>query len=162
MPAVLAAIFISPSAEALPFSVDRVMALAGRGLEGDRYALGCGTFSTRPGRRDVSLIETEALDQFARDCGHRLDAARSRRNLLTRGVRLNELVGRDFFVGAVPMRGLRLCEPCTHLARLTSAPVLPGLVRRGGLYAEILQDGELAIGDSIHVGGGSGELIADG
>jgi MOSC domain-containing protein YiiM len=149
MTAVLAAIHISPSACASPLPVQRVRALAGRGLEGDRYALGCGTFSTSPGQRDVSLIEAEALEEFAREYGHPLDAAQSRRNLLTRGVRLNELVGCDFLIGTVPMRGLRLCEPCSHLARLTSAPVLPGLVRLGGLYAQILQDGELTIGDSI-------------
>lgn len=149
MTAVLAAIYISPVAGALPDSVQRVRALAGRGLEGDRYAVGCGTFSANSGQRDVTLIEAEMLDQFGRDYGHLLDAAQSRRNLLTRGVRLNELVGRDFLVGAVPMRGLRLCEPCTHLARLTLSPVLPGLVHCGGLYAQILADGELTVGDSI-------------
>jgi MOSC domain-containing protein YiiM len=153
MNSVLEAIYISPSAGTLPHSVQHVQVLAGRGLEGDRYARGCGTFSANSGQRDVTFIEAEALEQFVRDYGHPLDAAQSRRNLLTRGVRLNDLVGRDFFVGRIPMRGLRLCEPCTHLARLTSAPVLPGLVHRGGLYAQILQDGELTVGDSISVSG---------
>jgi MOSC domain-containing protein YiiM len=152
MTAHLAAIYISPSAGKLPYSVQRIRALAARGLEGDRYALGCGTFSANSGQRDVTLIEAEAIDLFVNEYGCQLDAAQSRRNLLTRGVRLNELVGSDFLVGTVPMRGLRLCEPCTHLARLTSAPVLPGLVRRGGLYAQILEDGDLAVGDSISVG----------
>ncbi len=152
MNAILAGIHISPTANTLPHSVHRIRALAGRGLEGDRYALGCGTFSTKPAQRDVSLIEAEELERFAIEHGHPLDAAQSRRNLLTRGVRLNDFVGRDFFVGTVPMRGLRLCEPCAHLARLTSAPVLPGLVHRGGLYAQILHDGELIVGDSISTG----------
>ena len=152
MTAILAAIYISPTASTLPYSVPRVRALAGRGLEGDRYALGCGTFSVNSGQRDVTLIEEEALDHFVRDYGHPLDAAQSRRNLLTRGVRLDKLVDCNFFVGTVPMRGLRLCEPCAHLARLTSAPVLPGLVRRGGLYAQILRDGELKVGESIYTG----------
>jgi MOSC domain-containing protein YiiM len=153
MTAILEAIYISPSATTLPHSVQSVRALAGRGLEGDRYALGCGTFSASPGQREVSLIEAEELDRFVREYGHRLDAAQSRRNLLTRGVRLNGLVGCSFLVGSVPMRGLRLCEPCAHLGRLTTAPVLPGLVHRGGLSAEILQDGDLAVGDSISIGG---------
>jgi MOSC domain-containing protein YiiM len=148
---ILAGIYISASTNTLPLSVRCARAVAGRGLEGDRYALGCGTFSTSPGRRDVSLIEAEALDEFVLGYGHTIGAAQSRRNLLTRGVRLNELVGCDFLVGAVPMRGLRLCEPCGHLARLTSAPVLPGLVHRGGLYAQILKDGELTVGDSIYI-----------
>ena len=149
MIAIIAGIYISPSAGTLPHSVESVWAIAGRGLDGDRYALGCGTFSTNSSPRDVTLIEAEALDDFVRDYGYPLDAAESSRNLLTRGVRLNELVGSDFVVGTVPMRGLRLCEPCAHLARLTPARVLPGLVRRGGLYARILQDGELSVGDSI-------------
>jgi len=147
----LAAIYLSPAAAVLPHSVQRARALAGLGLEGDRYALGCGTFSGNSGARDVTLIEAEALDQFAADYGHPLSPAESRRNLITHGVRLNELVGCEFRIGAVPLRGLRLCEPCTHLARLTSALVLPGLVHRGGLYAQILHDGEFAVGDSIVV-----------
>jgi MOSC domain-containing protein YiiM len=99
----------------------------------------------------VTLIEIEAIEQFAREYGHALDAAQSRRNLVTRGVRLNDLVGVEFFVGKVPMRGLRLCEPCAHLARLVAAPVLPGLIKRGGLYAQVLQDGVLAVGDPISI-----------
>jgi MOSC domain-containing protein YiiM len=153
MTAILEAIYISPAASVLPHSVQSVRAIAGRGLEGDRYALGCGTFSANSGQRDVTLIEVEELDRFVRGCGHPLQAAESRRNLVTRGVRLNELVGREFFVGRVAMRGLRLCEPCAHLGRLTSAPVLPGLIHRGGLYAQILQDGELTVGDLISVRG---------
>ena len=147
----LLAIYLAPEAAAPVVSTARVRALAGRGLEGDRYAHGVGTFSERPGARDVTLIETEALAEFAREYNHVLEPAESRRNLLTQGVRLNELVGREFTVGAVALRGLRLCEPCTHLARLTSAPVLPGLVRRGGLYAEVLNDGDLAVGDLIEI-----------
>lgn len=129
--------------------MERVQALAGRGLEGDRYQAKAGTFSKNPGKRDVTLIESEALESYARESGKKLSAAESRRNLLTRGVRLNDLVGREFQVGAVRLLGLRLCEPCTHLARLTHPEVLPGLVHRGGLFAEILNDGELQAGDAI-------------
>ena len=158
MTGVLVAIYVSPSAGTLPHSVQSARTITGRGLDGDRYAAGCGTFSPNSGQRDVTLIEAEALEQFVHDYDHALDAAQCRRNLLTRGVRLNELVGCDFLVGTIPMRGLRLCEPCGHLARLTSAPVLPGLVHRGGLYAQILQDGELRVGDSIVIGAGIGPL----
>jgi MOSC domain-containing protein YiiM len=151
MSAHLVAIFVSPTAGSIPRRVERARAVAGHGLEGDRYALGCGTFSSYPGQRDVTLIEAEALDLFAREYGQTLDAAESRRNLVTRDIRLNDLVGRDFIIGSVPMRGLRLCEPCTHLARLTLSSVLPGLVHRGGLYAQILEDGELTVGASVCV-----------
>jgi MOSC domain-containing protein YiiM len=151
MTGILEAIYIGSAAGVLPHSVQRVWALRGRGLEGDHYAVGRGTFSANLGERDVTLIEAEALEQFAREYGRGLEAAESRRNLVTRGVRLNELVGCDFLVGDIAMRGVRLCEPCAHLARLTSAPVLPGLIRRGGLYAQILQDGELTVGDALTV-----------
>lgn len=148
----LLAIFLCPAATAEPHRVESARVFAGRGIEGDRYTEGRGTFSANAGRRDITLIEEEALEQFAWDYGCKLEASLSRRNLLTRGVRLNDLVGQEFFVGAVAMRGLRLCEPCAHLARLTGLPVLPGLIRRGGLYAEILQDGEVREGDVIGVG----------
>lgn len=151
MAGVLEAIYISPAAGVLPHSVSHAQALAGRGLEGDRYASGAGTFSANNGRRDVTLIEAEALEQFLRNFHHPLTPAQSRRNLLTRGVRLNDLVGVDFFVGRVALRGLRLCEPCSHLAQFTAMPVLPGLVHQGGLYAEILQEGALTVGDSVHL-----------
>ena len=151
-PARLLAIYIAPGASAPACAVPRARVLAGRGLEGDRYAQGSGTFSGRPGGRDVTLIEAEALAEFAREYHQVLAPAESRRNLLTEGVRLNGLVGREFTVGGVVLRGLRLCEPCAHLARLTpAATVLPGLVRRGGLYAEVLGDGELVVGDSIQI-----------
>ena len=144
------AIYIAPKPEELPRAVERVRALPGRGLHGDRYAAGIGTFSTHKGQRDVSLIESEAIEAFERESGISLSAAESRRNILTSGARLNDLVGKEFQIGAVRMRGLRLCEPCTHLVRLTKQPAtLRGLVHRGGLYAAILNEGEVAVGDSI-------------
>ncbi len=143
------AIYIAPKAEELPHAVERVRAVPGRGLDGDRYAAGIGTFSKNKGQRDVSLIESEAIEAFERESGTSLSAAESRRNVLTRGVRLNDLVGKEFQVGEVRMRGLRLCEPCTHLVRLTHPATLRGLVHRGGLYAAVLNEGEVAIGDPI-------------
>ena len=89
-----------PRRRSIPRSVERVRALAGRGLEGDRYAAGIGTFSDRPGRRDVTLIESEMLEAYRAKAGEKLSAAEARRNLLTQGVRLNDLVGREFQVGS--------------------------------------------------------------
>jgi MOSC domain-containing protein YiiM len=145
----LLGIYVTAQAGELPQSMEGVWARTGRGLEGDRYAAGIGTFSERPGKRDVTLIESEALEAYARESGRKLSAAEARRNLLTQGVRLNDLVGREFTVGAVRLRGLRLSEPCTHLMRLTHPETLRGLVHRGGLVAEVLCDGELAVGDKI-------------
>jgi MOSC domain-containing protein YiiM len=145
----LLGIYVAAQAAAPTQSLNRVRAFAGRGLEGDRYAAMTGTFSDRPGNRDVTLIESEALKAYENESGNKLSAAEARRNLLTQGVRLNDLVGREFQVGAVRLRGLRLSEPCTHLMRLTHPETLRGLVHRGGLVAEVLCDGELKVGDEI-------------
>jgi len=133
-------------------SVDSVEALANTGLAEDRYALAAGTFSKpRAARPDqqVTLIESEALAAARDDYGIDLPPAASRRNLLTAGVPLNHLVGREFFVGAVRLRGLELCEPCKHLEKLTQEGVVKALVHRGGLRAQIVAGGTLHVGDRI-------------
>jgi MOSC domain-containing protein YiiM len=130
--------------------VSQVRAVPGKGLEGDRYFSLQGTFSNTPGRgREVTLIEVEALDALKREYGLELAPEATRRNLLTRGVALNHLVGRDFRVGRAVLRGVRLCEPCSHLESLTQQGVIAGLVHRGGLRAEVIQDGIIRAGDVI-------------
>jgi MOSC domain-containing protein YiiM len=132
--------------------VDSVRAVAGRGLEGDRYFLRTGTYSRKVGAdREITLIEWEALDALARDYGLTIDASDPRRNVETRDVALNHLVGRTFRVGEATVRGLRLCEPCGHMERLCGKRVRPGLVHRGGLRAEILTDGVIRLGDPIEI-----------
>jgi MOSC domain-containing protein YiiM len=131
---------------------DRIDALAGAGLRDDRYATGTGTYSgTGRGARDVTLIEREAVDAVrAEDGTVDVREDQTRRNLVTEGVALNHLVGREFRVGTVRMRGLRLAEPCVYLEQLTGlVGVRAALVHRGGLRAEILDDGELRVGDEI-------------
>lgn len=131
-----------------PFAA--VNAVRGRGLEGDRYFERRGTFSDRPGGgREVTLIELEALEALKAEAGIDLSPAAARRNVATRGVPLNHLVGRRFRIGEVVLEGRRLCEPCSHLARLTEPGVLPGLVHRGGLRADIVRGGEIRVGDPI-------------
>jgi len=100
----------------------------------------------------VTLIESEVLDQLTLADGSQLAAAESRRNLVTRGVDLNALVGREFSIGPVRAFGQRLCEPCVHLERLTRPGVVAGLVHRGGLRADVLTDGEIRFGDKIEAG----------
>jgi hypothetical protein len=127
-------------------------ALAGRGLLGDRYAAKAGTFTPRSDRLhgyDLTLIESEVLDQATLADSSCLTAAQSRRNLITRGIDLNALVGQEFTIGSVRAAGQRLCEPCVHLQRLTRPGVVAALVHKGGLRADILTDGEIHLGDSI-------------
>lgn len=133
-------------------SVDEVRAVPKRGLEGDRYFAEAGTYSNQPGSgRDVTLIEIETIEALARDYGIELDPKDSRRNIATRGIALNHLVGREFKVGEVLLRGSRLCDPCSHLEKLTAKGVMRGLIHRGGLRAEILTDGTIRVGDAIHL-----------
>jgi MOSC domain-containing protein YiiM len=135
--------------------VPEVRAVPGRGLEGDRYFTGTGFYSQRPGAggREVTLIETESVEGLARGSGDAraiaLSPVQTRRNIATAGVPLNHLVDREFWVGPVLMRGVRLCEPCKHLEELTEPGVMAGLVHRGGLRAEILSEGTIRPGDPI-------------
>jgi MOSC domain len=148
-PGTVVGLFTAPTREASCRAHDTIVARAGRGLDGDRYAAGLGTFS-HPQRRgqDLTLIEAESLDDLAAQ-GLALSPADARRNVVTRGVRLNDLVGHRFAIGEVVCRGARLAEPCAHLARLTAPGVLRGLVHRGGLRADVLDGGELHVGDPI-------------
>ncbi|MCH7580073.1 MAG: MOSC domain-containing protein [Chloroflexi bacterium] len=125
-------------------AVDVATAVAGKGLEGDRY-FGHDHDS------QVTLIEAEAIDAMANDAGLELAYGEARRNIVTRGVALNDLLGKEFTVGGVRMRGARLSEPCQHLASLTDQKVVKGLVHKGGLKAQILTDGEIRIGDSVQI-----------
>ena len=144
-------IHIAVSAEAAMQAVAAVQAIAGVGLDGDRYATGTGTFSAKPKpSRQITLIEAEAIAALERELGMVLGSGETRRNLVTRGVALNHLVGREFSVGGVRLRGHELCEPCGDLARMTGRlQILPGLVHRGGLRAEILEGGVIRVGDEL-------------
>lgn len=146
---VVTAIFISLEARQPMTSVAEVRAIAGQGLEGDRYSREAGTFSEKSPTNHVTLIEAEALEAAARDYGLDFAGIESRRNLLTRNVSLNYLVGREFRIGPVRLRGLKLCEPCEHLEKLTRKKLIKALRHRGGLRAEILCDGPIKVGDMI-------------
>jgi MOSC domain-containing protein YiiM len=136
-------------------AVDEAKAIAGRGLEGDRYFLRQGTFTDNPNTtgRQVTLIESEAIDALERDYGVKIVSTDARRNIVTSGVPLNHLIGKEFRVGGVRMRGVRLDEPCDHMASLVDEVVKDkirlGLKHRGGLRADILNDGVIRVGDAI-------------
>ena len=128
----------------------QVEAIAGRGLEGDRYFDGVGYWSNNSGLdRDVTLIEIEAIEALDREMKIRIPVGAARRNLVTRGVPLNHLVGREFQLGAVRLHGTRLCEPCQYLESLTTRGVLTGLIHRAGLRARIIAGGAIKVGDLI-------------
>jgi MOSC domain-containing protein YiiM len=146
----LEAIYTASQKRANLKRVEEIEAVAGSGLVGDRYGLQEGTFS-KPGSpdREVTLIEVEAIEALAHECTIVLEPGQARRNLVTRGVPLNHLVQKEFKVGSLILRGLRLCEPCDHLEGLTVKGVKTGLCHRGGLRAQIIRGGVLRTGDAI-------------
>jgi MOSC domain-containing protein YiiM len=137
----LLAICIAPVRAAAMQSVDTIELVAGAGLAGDRYL-------NKP-QQEVTLIEQEALEAALRDYKLELTHAESRRNLLTTGVPLNHLVGRQFSVGDTVLEGLELCEPCKYLQKLTGKEVIRALQHRGGLRARIVRGGTIQTGAKI-------------
>lgn len=151
----LQAIQITPEGEAPLKQVDSVEAIAGKGLVGDRYFDENGTFSSN-GRdgdagREVTLIAQETIEAVNHEQGWNLSTADSRRNLVTVGVPLNELVGREFRIGEVVLQGVRLCEPCDHLAKISGKgrALISAMLHRGGLRADIVRGGVIRLGDQV-------------
>lgn len=144
-------IHIAPTAKSPMQEVAEVHAVPGVGLEGDRYALKQGTFFKPESDFELTLIEAEAVEAAQLEYGLKLVPGASRRNLVTRGVSLNSLVGREFQIGNVRVRGIRLCEPCNHLQALTGQPVIQTLLHRAGLRAQILTEGPIRTGDVVSV-----------
>ena len=137
---------LSPAKKVLPVPVESVEVLPGQGPRGDRY------FVEEPAERegkDLTLIAAEALEALREETGIELSAAEARRNVLTRGIELNDLVGKRFRVGEVECLGRLLNEPCAHLESLTEPGVLRGLVHRGGLRADVLRGGTIRVGDEV-------------
>lgn len=146
-------IFTAPASGQAQATPARITVIAGAGIEGDRY---CGRHD-EPGQ-NITLIEAEELEAFFAEQGRAPDFSLAHRNLVTRGVRLNELVGREFQVGAVRLRGVELCEPCMGLgtalatADWTAAAVVKRLLHRGGLRADVLSDGVIDCGAAVRSG----------
>ena len=130
---------IGPSEALAP--VDSVAAIAGQGLKGDRQFFERGA---EPGDA-LTLIEAEALENVG------LTGTQSRRQVVVRGVRLNDLVGKRFRVGDVECVGVKLCEPCLHLQQMTRPGIIKDLIHRGGLNADILIDGQISVGDQLSI-----------
>jgi hypothetical protein len=148
------AICIAPAANADMQSLAATEAIAGAGLAGDRYSAGSGFYSQRPtdpGAREVTLFEAETLEWLRSEHGIQLSSSEHRRNLTTRGIRLDDLLGRQFRVGDVLLEGVKDCPPCDHLEGLVGKLVLKPLVNRGGLRARVVEGGTIRVGDAIEV-----------
>lgn len=142
-------IHISPDRTLPMENRNEVNAVTGKGIEGDRYFLGIGTYSSSTAvSRDITLIEIETIEALHRK-GILLNPPDARRNIVTRGVPLSHLVGHTFLIGEVLLRGTSLCEPCSYLETMTQKGVLKELIHRGGLRADILSDGTIRVGNAV-------------
>lgn len=145
-------IYIAEQAGSPMLAREQVYLERNKGIIGDRYASDSGTFSEKLAGlpdKEITLIESEMVAAFNIEQGVQYQAANFRRNLVTEGVRLNELVGKEFSVGDVRLEGIRLCEPCAHLAGMLIQAILPALVHKAGLRAQIITDGVIRKNDSV-------------
>ena len=143
-------IYIAPTRGDATISIDQAHIIPGKGIVGDRYydSKNNADIKSKPGQ-EITLIEMETLESMANDEGLNISPQKARRNIITSGIALNDLVGRTFFIGDLPLHGVRLCEPCQYLANRTDPGILPSMVHRGGLRAEILTEGTIHIDDMI-------------
>lgn len=142
-------IYIRPQPGNPLIELESVLAMPGKGLQGDYYSAGTQRKKDDPAN-EVTLIEIEALSEVENEHHVKLEPSETRRNIITRNVTLNQLIGKQFRVGEVTLRGIRLCEPCMHLAELTQKEVIPAFVHRGGLRAQVLTEGTIQIGDPVY------------
>jgi MOSC domain-containing protein YiiM len=142
-------IYISPERGRPTMSVEQIYVMPGKGIRGDRYFRQTekGEIHSKSGQ-EITLIEMEAIESLVSE-GIQVTPSETRRNIITVGVPLNDLVGWSFMVGDVQLKGVRLCEPCNYLANLTDPRILPALAHRGGLRAEIITEGSIHLNDSI-------------
>ena len=130
-------------------ALSRATAIPGSGLDGDRYTTKRGHWSPIARRGDgLTLIEGEVVDSLAGD-GLTVNSGDTRRNITVRGIRLDDLIGRRFRIGSAVVQGVRRCEPCQYLEGLLGQQVLHPLVHRGGLRANVLEGGQIAVGDEV-------------
>jgi len=149
----LMAIAIAQQAKGPMENVDAIEAVEGEGLRGDRYGAGIGAAQFKGRRKpenEVTLIAREAIEAANDEFNYAIEHLETRRNLLTEGVPLNELIGTTFRVGSgVVLKGLELCEPCGYLESRTFEGIKAALKHRGGLRCCVITGGEIRVGDSI-------------
>lgn len=146
------ALYIAERAGSPMLERQQIELQAGKGIVGDRYYSGTGTFSEKLAGlpdKEITLIATEQVEAFNKEQGHAFTPAEFRRNIITAGIDLNTLEGRIFTVGDVKLEGMRLCEPCAHLASLLSKDLLPAMVNKCGLRARIVTEGTINTNDCI-------------
>jgi MOSC domain-containing protein YiiM len=149
----LLAIAIAKQAKGVMENVEAIEVVAGEGLRWDRYGAGIGAAQFKGRRKpenEVTLIAREAIEAANDEFNLTIEHLDTRRNLLTEGVPLNDLIGRTFRVGGVVLKGLELCEPCGYLERRTFVGIKQALNHRGGLRCCVVEGGEVRVGDCVN------------
>ncbi len=143
-------IYIAQNRGGPTVSINQVHVIPGMGIEGDRY------FNFYQNRKpdsvsgkEITLIESEVIEYLCEIDKINITPSQTRRNIVTRGIRLNDLVGQNFTIGNVRLHGIRLCEPCQYLANRTDQRILPSMVHKGGLRAAIETEGYINVDDRI-------------
>jgi len=145
-------IFTYPKSGAAGISHSSVEVVAGAGIVGDRYYKRHGTFSKEEKilpKQEITFIESEEIDLFNSENDCQLGYSELRRNIVTQGLRLNGLVGKEFQFGDKRFRGIELCQPCAHLAKTVESKLLPAMVGKCGLRTQIINNGELILGSTF-------------
>ena len=143
-------IHITPAKSQPMRRLEQARLIPGEGIEGDRYALGTGTYSIKPGEdRQVTLIEAEMLARVAEDDGHTISVDEHRRNLTVEGVPLQHLVGHQFRVGETVLEGVRINQPCKYLNLMLKRDVYMALWNRSGLNCKVIEGGLIRSGDTL-------------
>lgn len=149
---ILEHIHITPAKSQPMQALDEATLVAGKGIEGDRYFLGTGTYSIKPGEdRQVTLIEAEMLGRVAADNSHEITMNEHRRNLTVRGVPLQHLVGLRFRVGKVVLEGVRINQPCKYLNLILKRDVYMALWNRSGLNCKVIKGETIRPGDAVEM-----------
>ncbi len=147
-------IYISELGAASMRKIELAQLKAGKGIVGDRYYSDKGTFSEKLAGlpdKELTLIESEEIDFFNKEYGFNFSYGDFRRNIVTKGIKLNQLEGKEFTIGGIRLRGIRLCEPCAHLANILVSEIMPALVHKTGLRAQIIDSGNIQTGDVLAV-----------
>jgi MOSC domain-containing protein YiiM len=151
----LLAIAIARQAKGSMENIETTEAVADEGLRGDRYGAGIGAAQFKGRRKpenEVTLIAREAIEAANDEFNCTIEHLDTRRNLLTEGVPLNDLVGKTLRVGPVVLKGLELCEPCGYLEKRTFAGIKAALKHRGGLRCCVIEGGPISVGDTVTPG----------
>ncbi len=152
MTGIVEKIYLASQAQVPIESVDSAELIPSKGIVGDRYYFRTGTFSDKSDMRpdsELTLIESEEILAFNQTTKLNYSSDAFRRSIVTKDIRLEELIGKSFFIGEVELKGIRFCEPCAHLAGILGNEIMTHMIHKTGIRAQILKQGTIKVSDAI-------------